>query len=57
MRTILVTGGANGLGKGLAMHYLSKGDKVIAVSNSASNGEAFLSEAKKLNSQLTRESG
>ena len=46
MKTILITGGANGLGKGVALHYLSKGNRVIAVSNSAASGESFLNEAK-----------
>jgi len=46
MKTILITGGANGLGKGIALHYLSKGNRVIAVSNSATSGETFIKEAK-----------
>jgi NAD(P)-dependent dehydrogenase (short-subunit alcohol dehydrogenase family) len=44
MRTILITGGASGIGKGIARHYLSKGDRVIAVGTSARNGEFFCSE-------------
>ena len=45
METTLITGGANGIGKGLAMHYLDEGDQVIAVGNSAANGDAFYNEA------------
>ena len=51
MKTILITGGANGLGKGIALHYLAKGDKVITVSNSIRNGENFLNEAKQLKAE------
>ena len=48
MKTILITGGASGIGKGLAMHYLKKGDRVIAIGSSAINGDAFNSEAKQI---------
>ena len=48
MRTILVTGGANGLGKGIALHYLAKGEKVVAVGNSAMNGATFCNDAKQI---------
>jgi hypothetical protein len=46
MKTILTTGGASGFGKGIALHYLKKGDRVIAVGSSSANGDIFLSEAK-----------
>jgi hypothetical protein len=48
MRTILITGGANGLGKGVAMHYLKKGERVIAVGSSKDNGDIFSNEAQQL---------
>jgi len=48
MKTVLVTGGANGLGKGVAMHYLKKGERVIVVGSSSKNGDAFLNEAGQL---------
>ena len=48
MKTILITGGASGFGKGVAMHYLKAGERVIAVGSSKSNGDIFLNEAKKL---------
>ena len=46
MKTILITGGANGIGKGIALHYLKKGYQVIAVGNSATNGKNLCDEAK-----------
>jgi len=49
MKTILITGGANGLGKGVAMHYLKKGERVIAVGSSKTNGDVFYNDAKQLN--------
>ena len=49
MKTILITGGANGLGKGIAMQLLKSGDKVIAVGNSKTNGDNFYSEAQQIN--------
>jgi len=51
MKTILITGGASGLGKGVALHYLAAGDRVIAISNSTANGEAFMGEAKELGAE------
>jgi hypothetical protein len=48
MRTILITGGTNGIGKGVAMHCLKKGDRVIVVGNSSANGDIFYNEAKQL---------
>jgi len=48
LRTILITGGASGLGKGVAQHLLAKGDRVIAVGNSTINGQAFCNEAERL---------
>ena len=42
MKTILITGGANGLGKGVALHYLKNGERVITISSSTVNGDTFL---------------
>ncbi len=50
MKTILITGGANGLGKGIAQYYLKKGFQVIAVGSSKENGDIFCNEAKQLKS-------
>ena len=46
MKTILITGGTNGLGKGIALYYLKNGDRVIVVGNSIENGNSFCAEAK-----------
>ncbi|MGL6216550.1 MAG: SDR family NAD(P)-dependent oxidoreductase, partial [Lacrimispora sphenoides] len=46
MKTLLVTGGTDGMGKGIAMHFLKKGERVIVVGSSPAKGAAFLYEAK-----------
>lgn len=51
MKTVLVTGGTNGLGKGIAMNYLKTGDRVVVIGNSLKNGEIFQNEAKKLGAE------
>jgi len=48
VKTILVTGGANGLGKGVALHCLKKGDRVVVVGSSKANGDSFCDEARQL---------
>lgn len=48
MKTVLVTGGTNGLGKGIAMNYLENGNRVIVIGNSLKNGEIFKKEAKEI---------
>ncbi|MFK4271132.1 SDR family NAD(P)-dependent oxidoreductase [Streptomyces milbemycinicus] len=45
MQTVVITGGTDGLGKGLALHYLRQGARVIAVGSTPAKGEAFLTEA------------
>lgn len=47
-KTVLITGGTNGIGKGLALAFLKQGDRVIVVSSSASKGAAFFEEAKQV---------
>lgn len=51
MKTILVTGGTNGIGKGIAMDFLKKGDRVIVVGSSFTKGETFYNEAKQLGAE------
>lgn len=51
MKTILITGGTSGIGKGIAMNYLKNGDRVIVVGSSTAKGEAFYEEARKLSAQ------
>lgn len=48
MRTYLITGGTDGMGKGLGLHFLARGDRVIAVARSAAKGRVFLDEAARL---------
>ncbi|MEU5927769.1 SDR family NAD(P)-dependent oxidoreductase [Streptomyces antimycoticus] len=45
MQTVVITGGTDGLGRGLALHYLRQGARVIAVGNTPAKGEAFLAQA------------
>ncbi|WP_326798916.1 SDR family NAD(P)-dependent oxidoreductase [Streptomyces sp. NBC_01808] len=45
MQTVVITGGTDGLGKGLALHYLRRGARVIAVGSTPAKGEALLAEA------------
>ncbi|MFD6395922.1 SDR family NAD(P)-dependent oxidoreductase [Nocardia sp. NPDC060249] len=45
MRTYVITGGTDGMGKGLGLHLLRRGDRVIAIASGTAKGEAFLREA------------
>ena len=47
MKTILITGGTQGIGKGIAMSQLNQGNRVIVVSSSQESANTFISEAKK----------
>lgn len=51
MKTLLVTGGTDGMGKGIAMHFLKKGNRVIVVGSSPAKGAAFLYEAKTIGAE------
>ncbi len=51
MKTILITGGTNGLGRGLATHYLKTGERVIAIGSSVNNGKIFLDEANEIGAE------
>lgn len=48
MKTILVTGGTDGIGKGLVLQYLKEGHKVFAVGRSPVKGNGLLKEAQAL---------
>ncbi|MGW5715159.1 SDR family NAD(P)-dependent oxidoreductase [Amycolatopsis sp. NPDC003865] len=48
MRTFVITGGTDGMGRGLGLHYLERGDRVIAVGSSDSKGARFLAAAADL---------
>ena len=41
MRTVVITGGTDGLGKGLALHYLRQGARVLAVGSTPAKGGAL----------------
>ncbi|WP_232697396.1 SDR family NAD(P)-dependent oxidoreductase [Brevibacillus daliensis] len=51
MKTILVTGGTDGIGKGVAMHFFKKGDRVIVVGSSSAKGDIFYNEARQLRAE------
>ncbi|MFJ2770637.1 SDR family NAD(P)-dependent oxidoreductase [Streptomyces sp. NPDC087300] len=48
MRTVVITGGTDGIGKGLALHYLREGARVLAVGSTPAKGDAWLAEAAAL---------
>jgi NAD(P)-dependent dehydrogenase (short-subunit alcohol dehydrogenase family) len=48
VKTILITGGTDGIGKGLAMNFLTKGHRVIVVGSNATKGEKLYNEAKQI---------
>ncbi|WBB53960.1 SDR family NAD(P)-dependent oxidoreductase [Verrucosispora sp. WMMD573] len=48
MRTLVITGGTQGIGRALALHYLSRGDRVVAVGSDQIKGENLLAEADRL---------
>ncbi|MEO3856403.1 SDR family NAD(P)-dependent oxidoreductase [Acrocarpospora sp. B8E8] len=51
MRTYVITGGTDGMGKGLGLHLLRRGDNVIAVASGEAKGRAFLAEAHRLGAE------
>ncbi|GAB2723985.1 SDR family NAD(P)-dependent oxidoreductase [Kitasatospora kifunensis] len=46
MKTYVVTGGTDGIGKALALEYLERGQEVLVVGRSAEKGEAWLDAAR-----------
>ncbi|MEV4624943.1 hypothetical protein AB0J90_01450 [Micromonospora sp. NPDC049523] len=48
MKTVLVSGGTKGIGRGLVLSLLGSGDRVIAVGSAAANGAALVDEATRL---------
>ena len=44
MRTVVVTGAANGIGRGVAKAFATLGDRVIARDINIEQGEKFVSE-------------
>ncbi|GAA4196284.1 hypothetical protein GCM10022252_43360 [Streptosporangium oxazolinicum] len=45
MRTYVVAGGTNGMGRGLALRFLSRGDRVTVVGSDPAKGRRLLDEA------------
>ncbi|MGP4020708.1 SDR family NAD(P)-dependent oxidoreductase [Saccharopolyspora sp. 5N708] len=48
MRTFVITGGTDGIGKALARSYLERGDEVAIIGRNAEKGAAFLDTAARL---------
>lgn len=48
MKTVLITGGTDGIGKGLVLHYLQESCHVFAVGSSTEKGKALVAEANNL---------
>lgn len=47
-KTIVISGGTDGMGRGLALARLRAGDEVVAIGSSAAKGEALQQEAARL---------
>ncbi|MEU5881494.1 SDR family NAD(P)-dependent oxidoreductase [Spirillospora sp. NPDC047279] len=45
MRTYVITGGTDGMGRALGLHFARRGDRVIAVASGAEKGRRFVAEA------------
>ncbi|MBF6065836.1 SDR family NAD(P)-dependent oxidoreductase [Nocardia terpenica] len=48
MKTVVITGGTDGMGKALALTYLRRGDRVIILGSNESKGRAVLAAATEL---------
>jgi len=48
MKTMLVTGGTDGIGKALVLRYLQKDYEIVAVGSSSEKGESLIEAAEKL---------
>lgn len=49
MKTLVITGGTDGMGRALALAHLERGDNVVVVGRSAEKGHALLKAADELN--------
>lgn len=45
MKTVVITGGTDGMGKALALAYLRRGDRVVVIGTSSTKGQAILDAA------------
>ncbi|MGF9936316.1 SDR family NAD(P)-dependent oxidoreductase, partial [Paenibacillus ehimensis] len=48
MKIIVITGGTDGIGKGLAMDFLKKGNTVVVIGRNHQKGQHFLEDANKI---------
>ncbi|MGW0436285.1 SDR family NAD(P)-dependent oxidoreductase [Micromonospora sp. NPDC003197] len=48
MRTLVITGGTDGIGRALALHHLRQGDRVVAIGTSPAKGQSLQAEAARL---------
>ncbi|MGC4991394.1 SDR family NAD(P)-dependent oxidoreductase [Nocardia salmonicida] len=48
MKTVVITGGTDGMGKALALTYLERGEQVIVVGTNAPKGQAVLAAATEI---------
>jgi NAD(P)-dependent dehydrogenase (short-subunit alcohol dehydrogenase family) len=46
----VITGGTDGIGKGLGLHWLGRGDRVVVVGSNPDKGRRFLEEARAIDS-------
>lgn len=53
MKNILITGGTDGIGKGLALHYASQGNRVFVVGSNPGKGKRFETEASNAHLNIT----
>ncbi|WP_084495186.1 SDR family NAD(P)-dependent oxidoreductase [Nocardia shimofusensis] len=44
-RSYVIAGGTDGIGRGLALHLLGRGDRVVAIASGAEKGQRFLASA------------
>ncbi|MBC7303766.1 MAG: SDR family NAD(P)-dependent oxidoreductase [Nocardia sp.] len=51
MKTVVITGGTDGMGKALAMTYLGRGDQVVIVGTNPQKGRALLDAAAEIGAE------
>ncbi|MFD8099461.1 SDR family NAD(P)-dependent oxidoreductase [Nocardia fluminea] len=51
MKTVVITGGTDGMGKALALTYLGRGEQVVVVGTNAQKGRAILTAAAEIGAQ------
>ncbi|WP_328603451.1 SDR family NAD(P)-dependent oxidoreductase [Amycolatopsis sp. NBC_00345] len=51
MKTIVITGGTDGIGRGLAQAYLERGDRAVVIGTNQAKGQSFLAAARRLGAE------